>query len=54
MFGSDWSSIFRHVSDPLDYYNLMIKIVKEAPITQQEKEAILFDNAARLFRVKPH
>jgi predicted TIM-barrel fold metal-dependent hydrolase len=51
MFGTDWSPTWRWVRAPMDLYELRFRTLKEAALTRDEEDQILWKTAARLFKV---
>jgi len=52
MFGTDWSATWRWVREPVDLYTLRLNVLKDANLTEEERENILWRNAVRVFRLK--
>ncbi len=52
LFGTDWSATWRWVREPVDLYTLRLNVLKDANLTEQERENILWRNAVRVFGLK--
>ena len=51
LFGSDWSATWSCVREPLPLYELRLKVLDDANVTDEERENILWRNTARLFKL---
>jgi predicted TIM-barrel fold metal-dependent hydrolase len=51
MFGSDWSATWSCVREPAPLYEMRLKVLDDADCTEEERENILWRNAARLFKL---
>jgi predicted TIM-barrel fold metal-dependent hydrolase len=51
MFGSDWSATWSCVREPVPLYTMRLKVLEDANCTEEERENILWRNAARLFKL---
>jgi predicted TIM-barrel fold metal-dependent hydrolase len=51
LFGTDWSGTWRLVTKPADIYAKTFSVLDEANLTSDERDDILWRNAARLFRL---
>ena len=51
MFGSDWSATCSCVRDPAPLYEMRLQILEDANCNSEERENILWRNAARLFKL---
>jgi predicted TIM-barrel fold metal-dependent hydrolase len=49
LFGTDWSATWRWVREPVDLYTLRLNVLKDANLTEEESENILWRNAIRVF-----
>lgn len=49
LFGTDWSATWRWVREPVDLYTLRLNVLKDADLTGEERENILWRNAVRVF-----
>jgi len=52
MFGSVWSATWSCVREPAPLYTMRLKVLEDANCTEEERENILWRNAARLFKLK--
>ena len=52
LFGSDWSATWSCVREPLPLYELRLKVLEDAKVTDEERENILWRNTARLFKLE--
>jgi predicted TIM-barrel fold metal-dependent hydrolase len=52
MFGSDWSPTWRCVREPADLYTLRLKPIREAKLSSEDAEQILWKTAASLFKLE--
>ncbi len=52
MFGTDWSATWRWLSVPATLHQIRMKVLDDAKLTEQEREQILWKNAARLFKLE--
>lgn len=51
LFGSDWSATWSCVREPLPLYTMRLKVLEDANVTADERENMLWRNAARLFKL---
>ena len=51
LFGSDWSATWSCVREPAPLYDIRIKVIDDANCSDEERENILWRNAARLFKL---
>lgn len=51
MFGSDWSGTWRWVREPADLYTMRLRTVRDANLSSQDEEKILWRTAAKLFGI---
>jgi|LNFM01.1.fsa_nt_gb predicted TIM-barrel fold metal-dependent hydrolase len=51
MFGTDWSATWRWLSVPATLHQIRMKVLDDAKLTENEREQILWKNAARLFKL---
>lgn len=51
MFGSDWSATWSCVREPAPLYTMRLKVLEDANCTEEERENILWRNAAKLFKL---
>ena len=49
LYGSDWSTTWRWLVIPDTLHNIRLKVVKDANLTESEREKLLWKNAVRLF-----
>jgi len=52
LFGTDWSATWRWGREPVDRYTLRLNVLKDANLTEDERENILWRNAVRVFGLK--
>ena len=52
LFGTDWSATWRWIRKPKDLYTLRLDVLKDANLTEEERENILWRNAVRIFGLK--
>lgn len=52
MFGSNWSATWSCVWAPAPLYTMCLKVLEDANSTEEQRENILWRNAARLFKLK--
>ncbi len=53
MFGTDWSATWRWLSIPGTLYQIRMKVIDDAKLSDAEREQLLWKNAARLFKLEP-
>lgn len=51
MFGTDWSGTWRWVREPADLYTMRLKTIKDAKLSSEDEEKILWKTATRLFQI---
>ena len=51
LFGTDWSTTWRWLSVPATLHQIRMKVLDDAKLTPDEREHILWKNAATLFKL---
>jgi predicted TIM-barrel fold metal-dependent hydrolase len=54
LFGTDWSATWRWLSIPGTLYQIRMKVIEDAKLSNSEREQVLWKNAARLFKLEPN
>jgi hypothetical protein len=54
MFGTDWSATWRWLSIPGTLYQIRMKVIDDAKLSEVEREQVLWKNATRLFKLEPN
>ena len=54
LFGTDWSATWRWLSIPGTLYQIRMKVIEDAKLSNSEREQVLWKNAARLFKLEPY
>lgn len=49
MFGTDWSATWRWVRQPRPLYEMRLKVLDDAKLSEEEREQVLWRTAARLY-----
>lgn len=52
LYGSDWSTTWRWLTIPDTLHNIRLKVVKDANLSESEREKLLWKNAVRLFGIE--
>ena len=51
MFGTDWSGTWKWVKEPADLYTMRLKTIRDAKLSPDDEEKILWKTASKLFRL---
>jgi hypothetical protein len=54
LFGTDWSTTWRWLSVPASLHKIREKVLTDANLSDDEREKIMWKNAARLFKLDQH
>jgi uncharacterized protein len=54
LFGTDWSTTWRWLSVPATLHKIREKVLTDANLSDDEREKIMWKNAARLFKLDQH